>query len=190
MLNPNCHPNTGVRYGVIACANLDDDLVHQLMFGPGADDLTYAAVYEEAKATAEFNYDSEVLEAEIAASEADDLMNDSERESFITRYLEASVGLDRDQYVEDELEQFSDCFQCDEPDIEGTHEGIKYGISWLGGAPLLTVYEGPFGTAKALCSICLPNAADLDSGFAAGVGLGYECYVVPRDWLAEVRVAA
>lgn len=190
MLKPNCHPVTGVRYGVIACANLDDDLVHHLMFGPDADDLTYAAAYEDAMLAAESHYDSEVLEAEIAASEADDLMNDSDREAFITRRLEAGVGLDRGQYVDDELEQFSDCFQCDDPDIQGTHEGIKYGISWLGGAPLLTVHEGPLGTAKALCSPCVPNAADLDSGFAAGVGLGYECYVVPRDWLAEVKVGA
>lgn len=160
----NQHPLTGVRYGVIALNNLDDDIAQTLMFGPGATNLSYAAAYEEARCGAG---------------------NQAEEEAT-TRRLQPGSN-ERKEFVEDRiellLERFSDCYQDDEPHIEGTYQGIKYQISWLGGAPLLWVFESPsIVDVQSLCSPCVPNAGDLDSGIVPA-GEGYPCYGVPEDWM-------
>ncbi|MGK2884387.1 MAG: hypothetical protein ACSLE8_06360 [Rhodococcus sp. (in: high G+C Gram-positive bacteria)] len=190
MLNVN--PDTGIRYGVISCNSLNPDLVDELMHGPDAVDLDYQFAYKEAKAQAEADLDAAVEEAEIAASEVDPNACEAEREAFIENWLEVK-GIERDTYVDDQLERFSDMYQGDEPVVEGNTEGVAYRISWLGGAPLLWVLEGPLGYCNRLCSPCVPNAADLDSGFIPGgaddtattLQEGYLCYVIPADWLAK-----
>lgn len=192
MSSTNTNPETSIRYGVIACNSLDSDLVSDLFHGPQAIDLSYAAAYEEAKADAGKQFDDAMEDATIAAAEIGG-MGENETETFLEEHLEGVLGMaDRDQFIEDKLEEFSDCCQIDEPKIEGTYDGVKYGISWLGGAPLLWVYEGPIGYANRLCSPCVPNAADLDGGWNefettdtdTDTAYEHQCYVVPRDWLA------
>lgn len=164
----NTHPDTGVRFGVIALNNLDSDLASDLLWGPQAKDLSYKAAYDEAQCQ--------------AAGQADE-------EAGERGFVHGSQ--DWDAYVEDRtdelMDQFSETYHCEEPLIEGEYGGVEYRISWLGGAPLLWVIEGPIGTARSLCSPCVPNAADLDSDFSLGTDLDYECYVVPRDWLAKTE---
>lgn len=149
----NTNPETGIRYGVIAINNLDPDVVDELWYGGGAVDLSYQAAMEE-------------LDAEIGW-EAARLIETGE--------LQAE---DRDWYVDRETDKHRDDIQIDEPTIEGTYEGVKYQISWLGGAPLLFVFESPVISRARPCSPCVPNGGDLDNLCEDGV----ECYGVPDDW--------
>lgn len=186
----NTHPTTGVRYGVIACASLDPDLVNDLMYGAGAKDLSYQAAYEEAKKRAEKRADE--IEEDVKASASEHGVVEAELEAWLEQAIEAAyerLGYqDREDLIECDLQQFSDCYESNEPTIEGEYEGVKYRISWLGGAPLLWVIEGPIGSAVTLCSPCVPGAADLGSGFdASPLSNAFTCYVVPRDWLASTN---
>jgi hypothetical protein len=201
----NTHPTTGVRYGVISDRSLDSDLSSELFYGSQATDLSYAAAYAEATVELGSAFDDAHEEATMAAAETGG-MTEAETEAFVEQRLEAALGTsDREDYVEWQLECGMDGYQCDEPTIEGTYEGVQYRIDWLGGAPLIWVFEGPLGNARQLCSPCVPNAADLDSGFTldseleskpgseefeAGVSAAdhdnlYPCYCVPRDWLRK-----
>ena len=142
----NYNPESGVPYGVIACDSLDSDLVQELWYTHGTD-LSYEAAVNEFR---------EEVRAEL--SESDNDFDANEIESEIDSRLEWEE------------------FQIDEPTIEGEYEGVKYHISWLGGAPLLWVFESPFVKPHAQCSPCVPGAGDLDS---EGDVL---CYDVPDDW--------
>jgi hypothetical protein len=156
------NPVTGIRYGVIACASLDPDLVQELFYGHQAVDLSYKAAYDEAKKQAEREADQVEEEVSMDHPGCDDLG------PWIEAVWERKGYQDRDDFISCELEKFSDMCEIDEPTIEGEYEGVKYQIGWLGGAPLLWVIEGPIGWAARLCSPCVPNAADLDGGFATG----------------------
>ena len=149
----NTNIQTGIRFGVIACQNLDPDVVEDLWYGYGAVDLSYQAAREELE---------ETLKREGSA-----LVDDGELDID-----------DLSDWVDRELEARSDYIQIDEPTIEGTYEGVKYQISWLGGAPLLFVFESPVISRARLCSPCVPNAGDLDNLDDDGV----ECYGVPAEW--------
>lgn len=187
--------SNGVRYGVIAANSLDQDLLHELMYGADAKDLTYEAAYAEAKREAEAKADLIEEEVQIMAAEIDPNMSEFDREVFIEAYTEAAYERngyqDRDDLIECELQRFSDCYQCDESQYEGEYEGVKYGLSCLGGAYLLWVFEGPKGWAYRLCSPCCPGAADLDGGFTLMTENefpdegDYLAYCVPRSWLIE-----
>ena len=149
----NTNSKTGIRFGVIAVNNLNSDLVEDLWYGYGAVDLSYQAAMEE-------------LDAEIGR-EADRLIETGE--------LQAE---DRDWYVDRETDKRRDDIQIDEPTIEGTYEGVQYRIGWLGGAPLLFVFESPFKGRFQICSPCVPNAVSLESPSDVGA----EGYDVPPDW--------
>jgi len=156
----NTNPATGIRYGVIAGNSLDATVF---------DDLFYSGTnISEQEAL-------DSLREEISIEAAERGFDDED---------------DRDNWFEGEYEVRSSYLEIEEPTIEGEKDGVKYRISWLGGAPLLWVLEGPVGECYRLCSLCVPNAGDLDSGFKAGQFLHnrppqtfYECYVVPCDWL-------
>lgn len=202
----NTNPVTGIRYGVISMHSIDGDVANDLWYGPGATDLSYQAAYEEAKADAETLYDRHMEEAEIAASETDHNMSDAEREAFIEDWFERNdIEFDKEVFVDSILERHSDMCCIDEPNIEGVYDGVHYLISWLGGAPLLRITQGPLAVADRLCSPCVPNAADLDGGYAlasevidsldgnkqtlsAVLEAGFQCYGVPRDWLNDWKV--
>ncbi len=149
----NTNSKTGIRFGVIAVNNLNSDVVEDLWYGYGAVDLSYQAAMEE-------------LDAEIGR-EADRLIETGE--------LQAE---DRDWYVDRETDKRRDDIQIDEPTIEGTYEGVQYQIDWLGGAPLLFVFESPFKGRFQICSPCVPNAVSLESPSDVGA----EGYDVPPDW--------
>lgn len=191
----NVNPKTGVRYGVISVASLQPELAEELMYGPDAIDETYGAALNDAEMEANAEVAQLYEDAEIAASEVDPNMSDRAREAFIEQYLTihyTEMGYeDSDDLVAQRLEAFSDQFRCDEPHITGTYEEIEYQITWLGGAPLLWILDGPVGFVEKLCSPCVPNAADLDSETCLEAEAsetmsenGYFCYVVPRDWRA------
>lgn len=193
----NTNPETGIRYGVIALNNLEGFTADDLFYNNGTDlsfEEALAELRREALAEAE-EYEDQVR---IEISETDPALRDNDQ--YVERKIEemwSSRGYDDAQdYVDAMVEHRMDQVVIEEPIIEGEYEGVKYRIGWLGGAPLLWVLEGPVGRCRALCSPCVPNAGDLDSGFILGQDIdpdtlarwghaGYECYVVPRDWLRE-----
>jgi hypothetical protein len=182
----NVNQETGIRYGVIALNSLDQDLAQELQFGANAVDLSYEQAYSDAKAEATAAYGRFKEEAELAASETDLNMSDRAREAFVENHvLNASEGRDLLQYEDDAMEQFSDLYQSCEPTIEGAYGGVKYRISWLGGAPMLWVLDSPWTTIGKLCSPCVPGAVDLDAG--CGESEGYD---VPQDWRAQPNTYA
>lgn len=191
---PNINVNTGYPYGVIACASLDSDLVQELLYGLHATDHVYEEAYKEAKQEAERTHAQHVEEAEIAAREVDANMPESDREAFIEAWLDKRGIPDQEQYVEEQLDGFSDRFESDTTNVSGTHEGVTYLIGDLGGALILWSVNGPLVECESPCSPCVPGAMDLDSGFTwlpideqgcpnpdrQGV-----CHGIPRDWLAD-----
>lgn len=186
----NTNPTTRIRFGVIATDSLDADLVHELFYGPDATDLSYEEAYAEAKGDAEKKFEAAREDAVIAAAE-NGVEPPREIDNFIDSQLEALLGTsDEIQFIEDQLEAFSDMCQIDEPVIEGTYDGVEYLISWLGGASMLWVLSGPIGSVASLCSPCVPNAADLDSGFTHNLDITdgahpFAAYVVPQSWMAK-----
>jgi hypothetical protein len=190
----NCNPQTGIRYGVIAFNSLASWAYDDLWYGPNARDLTYEDALEELKADAQKAYGDYLEQAETAAAEADPGMSSEDRAKFVeTWFDDNNIAFDEEVFVEIYRDQYRDRIEIDEPVIEGEVDGVKYRISWLGGAPLLWVFEGPLGVANRLCSPCVPGAADLDGGFtlademAAGEDYSrmHECYCVPRSWLSS-----
>lgn len=175
----NQAPN-GIRYGVFALNHLDQDIAQELWFGPGAVDVSYMEAYNEAKKEAASKWDDHLEQAHIAAAEVDPNMSDTEHQKFISNWFdEQGIEEDEEQFVEDELEEFSDMCIIDEPFIEGEYEGVKYQISWLGGAPLLSCLESPHLFRGLLCSPCVPGAVDGDSPDPEGT----LAYGVPPDWI-------
>lgn len=184
MLNHN--PVTGIRYGVIALNNIDQDVANELWYGPGARNISEESAIAEVRAHAQREFEIHCEEAEIAAAESGaDREAGFDSEDFLYRYLDSrQLPTDLESYIDNAIEHAD--IQIEEPTIEGVYEGVKYSISWLGGAPLLWILEGPVGMAERLCNPCVPNAADLDGGYVHGDdGSSYCCYVLPKNWAAE-----
>lgn len=90
--------------------------------------------------------------------------------------------------INDETQRqvFNDGYQCDEPIVEGTYEGVKYRSSWLGGALHFFIFESPHVGYFMPCSPCVPGAADLqtkaDPNNLGQVITSVQGYDVPPDW--------
>ena len=149
----NMNPETGIRYGTIYLNTLNGD--------------TAAYLFDEGRNVSE-DEAIEELWREIGF-EADDLEFDDDT--------------DREAWVESEFEKRAEGIQIEEPTIEGECDGVKYMISWLGGAPLLWCFESPVTGTFDLCAPCVPNACNLNSPNPDG----YEGYTVPADWLEEEK---
>ena len=93
-------------------------------------------------------------------------------EDFKTEHPDAS---------DEEIDRFGEEYECDEECYSLETDGMKLGLSYLGGAPLVWVYESPHTTRARECSPCVPRAGDLDNRSEDGV----ECYALPADWLPE-----
>lgn len=145
----NVNTRTGIPFGMILANSLHPDLVDKLLYGEGAFDMSFHAFLERT----EF----ELREQLIGEAWPDD---------------DFEVELER------RMRREIDAYECEEPHVEGEHEGVRYESSWLGGALHFCILESPVITRCAPCSPCVPGAGDLDS-----VG-DYECYGVPDDWRA------
>lgn len=189
----NTNPQTGLRYSVIAFNSLQPWCSEDLFYGPKARDLSYEAAIEELKARARADYDNCLEQAHIAAAEADHGMGEEDHCRFLQKWFdEQDIEYDEEDFVSDFVERNAEHLQIDEPIIEGVYDGVSYRISWLGGAPLLWVFDGPRGYGNRLCSPCVPGAVDggggyvLESELAEGEKcVGYTCHCPPRDWLAD-----
>lgn len=148
---PNYNTETGIPFGTIYLNNLDGDTADWLFYD--GENLSEKEAYEEAKAEIRREIENEIEEGVFDGDE-DDI----------------------DGEVDHRMENLD--LQIEEPTIEGECEGVKYMISWLGGAPLLWCLESPFTGLYRQCSPCVPGAVDLDSPDEDGT-LGYD---VPPDW--------
>lgn len=180
----NTNLATGIRYGVMALNNLHPDLVHELWYGPGATDLSYQAAVRDIEADWERKADDIEEECSLAVSERDGNMTEADREKLLHDEIEAAyerLGFqDREDYIECNREMQCQGLEIQEPTIEGQYEGVKYTILWLGGSPLLYITESPVVVlVRSLCSPCVPNAGDLDSGLDLD---GYPCYGPLPGW--------
>lgn len=148
----NTNSETGIRYGTIYLRSIDDDTAHYLFYEGNNVSMDDAA---------------EELRREIGIEAAERGFDDD---------------TDREDWEEREFERQVEGIEVEEPTIEGECDGVKYMISWLGGVPLLWVFESPVTGRFNLCSPCVPNACNLDSPNPGG----YEGYMVPADWLKEL----
>jgi len=67
-------------------------------------------------------------------------------------------------------------YEGDEDSYELEKDGLSLGLSTLGGAYNVWVFESPHTAKHALCSPCCPNAGDIDSPG------DFPCYTLPDDW--------
>lgn len=170
----------GVRYGTIYLNSLDPNVADELFCGPQATNLSEQLAYEELKY--EIERDADEIENEIY-NEVEDrtphlVRDDTYMEDLYTDAYQRLGYADRDDYIDTRLELESQDMQIEEPTISGTLDGVKYEISWLGGAPLLWSLESPVISKAKLCSPCVPGAIDLDSP----ANTGYEGYGIPENW--------
>ena len=145
----NTNIRTGVRFGSIYLKHINSEVAQELWYTHGVD-LSWKDAIEELT--------NEVRQTLIDEEWPEDDLEDE---------------------LEYRVETQSDNIQIEEPNIEGECEGVHYTITWLGGAPLLMVFESPHIANHGLCSPCLPNCGDIE---AEG---DYECYTIPESWLAE-----
>lgn len=134
-MTANINSETGIAFGYISANALDPDTVHELLYGPGADNLTYKL------ALAEW-----LTEQRRAHAEAPVVPNTGFDEEWATDYFNERVYSGGD-----------------EEDIEGTYEGVHYLTSYLGGALNFFILESPHIGGCQPCSPCVPNAGDLGS---------------------------
>lgn len=185
--NTNVNPETQIRYGVLSAHRLHADVFDSLRFG-GTDHTYNDAVAQLRK---EVNQDADTIEEEctIGCVERGLTPGTPDFDSILERDIEAAyerLGYScREDYVESRVERESEWIEIDEPFITGTHDGVNYQITWLGGAPLVWSLDGPVGYALQLCSPCVPNAADLDAGLAEDPDEGYICHTIPANWFDD-----
>ena len=152
----NHNPETGIPYTVYAMNNINSDVAQDLWYGHGATDLSYESAYKE-------------LREEVT--------------SEVREKIERGMIPEEDEEYAIEIEMDCRCdeIQIEEPAIEGTYEGVTYGIDWLGGAPLLWVFHSPYRGTFCQCSPCVPGACDGDNPDPDG----HEGYAAPPSWLAS-----
>jgi hypothetical protein len=186
MSTTNTNVATGIRYGVIQ-GNSVPDLLDDIF--TNGDSLTYAAWKRDTiKQIAALLEDEEMTAGDLA-------------EHFHECGAYVGHGKDRDtREAESALEEISDGADAteiatavvdnlqwdnanfEEEEYEYTdRNGAEYLLSYLGGAPLIWVIKSPHIVyARSLCSPCVPNAADLDSGLTTEEE-GYQCYGLSPD---------
>lgn len=155
----------GIRYTMYSMNDIDSDLVDDLLYTYGKD-LSYEAAYEEEEACQRAEWENNCETSSILA-----------QENFDVIPVFADFEADFKDFVP----------MIDEPVIEGTHQGIHYRTSWLGGAQMLWVFKSPIIGHFNLCSTCVPGACDGSAPTPRADGF---CgYAVPPDWLADAPAA-
>lgn len=160
-MTANTNPKTGIAYGYVAASDLEPEVVSELMYGHGATDLSYDQARNDAQAEAFAEWEQRCEEIDV-----------QRQDDGPPPIVHADFEFD-DQ-------KFSDNYQCDEPTVEGTYEGVKYRSSWLGGALNFVIFESPHVTHFGKrASPCVPNACILPPDVEQGSVNGYD---VPLDW--------
>lgn len=200
MGNPNTNPQTGIRYGIIS-GNSVSEYVLDDIYTQG-DDLTFAThkqtLIEDLSAHLRTitHMQISIDYTDLFVTLCELLQNETfgQRQSIATRItqetMESLLANPTETHanelaksiVENDFE--FDCFDC-ESEYEYSSDGVDILLSYLGGSPILFVRQSPLIVrVKSLCSPCVPNGGDLDSGILTDKEPGgYECYGLPKDWL-------
>lgn len=156
---PNTHPTTNIRYGVINAHNVSSYVLDEIMMN--GTDLHHADALEEVTADAGRGWD---------------MMDEEEREG--------TEAEDRDEFVENAIQEFNDGYESNDAPYEFTIDGVHGIFSTYSNT--ITIFESPHVVKATLCSPCYPGAGDLDSvGDKAGstwAGGPVQTYDVPADW--------
>ena len=171
MQNANVNTETGIRYGIVSVNSLIPDIWDDI-YDLNSDTYTDALQDAIKRLRSEINSAIDDL-AEIPDFIDEDLDDDAD----IDTLLEAAAKLGIDTYEYD-----PEHWEFEEENRSGKIDGIDVALTWIGGAPMLLIFESPYITHCRLCSPCVPNAGDLNSLDHEN---GYECYGVPADWYAQ-----
>ena len=106
-----------------------------------------------------------------------DIVLDNFRKETEKEILES--GYD-DELVESLLQELDESEYDYEISGDWEFDGLKGELFFLGGAMTLLITNSPHTTNAPLCSLCVPNAGDIDS--SDGVD-GFKTYTVPSSWL-------
>ena len=219
----NINLETGIRYGVS----------NQIPSWIWDESMNWSCpAYEEAvdgiavELMREMIKKEEILSEDLDGFKDHELLGDMSSEDLL-EYVDDHMS------YEEMIEFMKDNFDCElsdaTQDIDDS-ESTKFGeyedpdypgqpfhlmISYLGGAPLLWIFQGPVTMTSALCSPCVPGAVDLDYeeqrvemsrlrygddeavrsfniwlrerfGMRRGCEDGYEGYCVPASWQEEL----
>jgi hypothetical protein len=173
--NANINPETGIRYGV---TNQVPDWLWDESMGwecPAYDEAVKETAIELMR---DLIKDGTIPPNEVAEFEGSDTLGGVLPEDMPQDDLFEYV--DDHMTYEDMAKFMGDYYDCelgaaceDIDDSESTKMGeyededypgrpFKLMLSYLGGAPLLWVLEGPVTISSVLCSPCVPGAVDLD----------------------------
>jgi hypothetical protein len=103
----------------------------------------------------------------------DEFLSDGNNDSYDEAFEEW-----KKEYPRRNEDEFGEQYESQEDRYSLEKEGMKLGLSWLGGAAMVWVYQSPHTTQARQCSPCVPNAGDLDNQDPDGV----ECYTLPAEW--------
>lgn len=157
-MTANINPDTGIAYGFISADSLHPEVVHALLYGGGATDLTYKTQVED-------------FLAEQRQLHADSPIGSNPP-------FDSGGEFDEEWAADD----FHERYCGDEATIAGMYQGVTYCTSWLGGALNFFIYESPDTTDKARrASLCVPNVGIIDT-----LDGSVTSYDVPADWRQEV----
>lgn len=176
---PNYNRETGVAYGVIACASLGDWIWDEIdqMDCPG-----------EQEAYAEFMRDLAIELIETGELTFEDLDCEAGEEGLALAELSDQEVIDTiDAIAPYAGESFWDGVELGVHRRFGTIEGVEVSVAELGGALNLWVEKSPHLGWYRPCSPCIPGAGDLDSPAPLGEdgeihGQAVLCYDVPLEW--------
>jgi len=90
-------------------------------------------------------------------------------ESALLEWVAEDGDEDADEF---EYESDEDTYELETPD------GLKLGLSTLGGAYNVWVFESPYIANHAICSPCCPNAGDINTPG------DFPCYTLPPEWFS------
>lgn len=162
----NVNAETGIRYGVIDaryCMEFYNDIC------TNGDSITYR------------NWKEEMISA-ILSGICGALDMSPTREERLSGNLRDIAENTFDALADDGV--FDDT-SFEEEEYEYEENGNQYLLSYLGGAPLIwAIKTSNIVNVQSLCSPCVPNAGDLNSGLVSS-GEGYECYGLPEDCFTD-----
>jgi len=173
----NINTETGIRYGVISAYNAHWLLEEIYDYG---ENLTYQQYEEEKIKEISSILEDKDIEALKAFIQENCFTYDMNVETEAKNIIEEELGANS---VYDRL-GLNELFECDECEYGYEDpDGNQFLLGYLGGSPLIwCIKTNTIVYVKSLCSPCVPNAGDLDSGLTDEHN-GYACYGVPTQYL-------
>ena len=110
----------------------------------------------------------------------DEFFNDGTNESYDEAWKEFKAQ-NPDMGEDEAQDQFNDEYEGYEENYTLECDGMRLGLSYLGGAALVWVFDSKHTARVRQCSPCVPGAGDLNNPDPDGM----ECYTLPPAWFDE-----